>query len=100
MTGFGPTFSLLADPTTIVALGVGFDPLARYWCLFSGPGADESLQEATYRSAGEIECQKPLVATVAASHLLELSLYFSPEWPTSGGQESAPLLVKRFESPH
>jgi len=99
VTGYAPTLSLLADPTTIVLSGVGFEPLLRYWCLFSGPGADESLQEATYRSGGEIECQKPLIGTTAATHDLELSLYFSPAWP-AGGQEAAPLLVKRFLEPH
>jgi hypothetical protein len=85
VTGFEPSLSLLADPATIVTHGVGFDPLVRYWCLFSGPGADESLQEATFRSGNEIECQKPLVATTIRSHHLELSLFFSPDWPTEGG---------------
>ena len=100
VTGFEPAFSLIADPTTFSVRGVGFDPLVRYWCLFSGPGADESLQEATYGSSSEIECQKPLAGTTAASHRLELSLYLSPDWPAAGGQQSVPLLVKRFELPH
>lgn len=100
VTSFEPTYSLIGDPTTIVLHGVGFDPLARYWCLFAGPGADESLKEATFRSGGQVECEKPLVGTVATSHQLELSLYTSPDWPSGTGQQSAPLLVKRFARRH
>jgi len=79
--------------------GVGFAPLSRYWCLFVGPGAVEALQEATVRSTSEVECQKPLAATTAETHDLELSLYFSPDWPSSSGQQVAPLLAKRFSLP-
>lgn len=83
----------------MVLSGVGFAPLSRYWCLFVGPGAVEALQEATVRSTSEIECQKPLAATTAETHDLELSLYFSPDWPSSSGQQVAPLLAKRFSVP-
>ena len=97
---FEPKLSLIADPTTIVLSGVGFAQASRYWCLFAGPGTVEALQEATYRSEGEIECQKPLATTTLESHDLELSLFFSAAWPANGGQQAAPLLAKRFVEPH
>jgi hypothetical protein len=100
VTSFSPTFSLIGDSTTLVLSGVGFDPLARYWCLFEGPGDYQALQEATYRSGRQVECPKPMVGTIATSHSLFLSLYVSPQWPSTTGQQSAPLLVKRFDAAH
>jgi len=41
-TDFAPKYSLIADPATIIVSGVGFEPLMRYWCLFSGPEAIET----------------------------------------------------------
>lgn len=48
---FEPKMSLFYDQTTIVITGIGFEPALRYWCLFTGPSAQETMTEATVVSS-------------------------------------------------
>lgn len=77
---FQPRLSLISDPATISVSGIGFVPVLRYWCLFSGPGWTETSTEATVISSARIECEKPIINSTEETHELTLSIYFSPDW--------------------
>lgn len=99
-TDFEPKLSLISDPTTITITGVGFEPVLRYWCLFSGPGPAETSTEATVISTTRIECEKPIISSTEETHELTFSVYFSPDWQEGESQLVPPILARRFEARH
>ncbi len=58
----------------------------RFWCLFLGPGKFETLVEARYQSPTTIGCGKPIILQTNDTHTLEISVYVSPDWPSSTDQ--------------